>query len=532
MRLHDVPVRRKLRLIILGSCTVSVCLASTALYFLQLFFFQRDYRRDLTTVAEVVGITSKQALSSESATIARDILSAVRNNPHIQGASILLPSGTVLAGFGNFHRGVNRELTTTDQFEENGTGMFFEHPVYSSGKLIGTVCLRADYQTEVMQLQGLHAGMLALVLATSLLVAWVVSWRLGRLISDPIQGLAETARQIAAQSDYSLRARAWGSDEVGVCTIAFNKMLEQLQKRDAALRNEIAERTRTEQEVQRLHGQLLDASRLAGMAEVATGVLHNVGNVLNSVNVSAGVIAEKLGHGRTSNLVKATHLLRSQNGNLHDFLTNDPKGRVLPTYLATASEHLEQERLEALAEVALLTKNVEHIKDIVAMQQNYARVSGVAEPLSVDAIIEDALSMNGGGLDRHGVHVTRDFQPVPQLTIDKHKVLQILVNLLRNARHALDEADVSEKQLNISLRQKDGRWAEIAVTDNGIGIPPTFLTRIFSHGFTTRKTGHGFGLHSSALAAQQMGGRLVAYSKGRGHGATFTLSLPLGGPRS
>ena len=530
--LHDVPVRRKLRLIVLGTCSIALCVASGALYFLQFFFFQRDHRRDLTTFAEVLAASSAGALSSGSAATAREIVSAVRTKPHIRGASIIAASGVVLAGFGNVGPAPGANAIVSHGFHAEGADIFLAHPVYASGQRLGTVVLRADYGTEAMQLQGLHAGMLAVVLTTSLLVACVVSWRLERVIADPIHGLAETARRIAAQNDYSLRARKWGSDEVGECTTAFNKMLEHVQKRDAALRNEIAERTRTEQEVQRLHGQLLDASRLAGMAEVATGVLHNVGNVLNSVNVSAGVIAEKLGHGRTSKLVKAAHLLRAQNGALHDFLTNDPKGRVLPTYLVTASEHLEQERVAALAEVELLARNVEHIKDIVAMQQNYARVSGVAEPLSVEAIIEDALCMNGGGLERHGIEVTRDFSPVPQLTIDKHKVLQILVNILRNAKHALEEAQVAEKRLNISLRQKDGRWAEIAVTDNGIGIPPTLLTRIFSHGFTTRKTGHGFGLHSAALAAQQMGGRLAAYSKGRGHGATFTLSLPLGAPRS
>ena len=147
-------------------------------------------------------------------------------------------------------------------------------------------------------------------------------------------------------------------------------MLDQIQHRDAALRHEIAERVRAEQELQRVHGQLIDASRAAGMAEVATGVLHNVGNVLNSVNVSATLIAEKLGSSRTGNLLRAAELLRGQNGHLEDFLRNDPKGRVLPGYLVEVSEHLALEHAEARTEIESLTKNIEHIKDIVAMQQS------------------------------------------------------------------------------------------------------------------------------------------------------------------
>ena len=166
---------------------------------------------------------------------------------------------------------------------------------------------------------------------------------------------------------------------MGTFTDSFNGMLDQIETRDTALRHEIAERKRAEEQLQRAQQQLIDASRQAGMAEVATGVLHNVGNVLNSVNVSATLIAERLGQSRTANLARAAAMLRDKNGQLAEFLANDPKGQLLPSYLADLSQHLENERLEARAEIELLTRNIEHIKDIVAMQQTYARVSGLSE---------------------------------------------------------------------------------------------------------------------------------------------------------
>ena len=365
------------------------------------------------------------------------------------------------------------------------------------------------------------------MLALSFLVAVLVSSRLERLICGPIQALADTASRIASRNDYALRATKTAEDEVGQFTDTFNGMLDQIQNRDRALRHEITERVRAEQELQQVHRQLVDASRQAGMAEVATGVLHNVGNVLNSVNVSATLIAEKLGTSRTGNLLRAAGLLSAQNGHLSDFLADDPKGRVLPGYLVEVSEHLAREHDEARTELDLLSKNIEHIKDIVSMQQSYARVSGMIETLAVEGLVEDALQMNAGAFERHRVTVLRDYAAVPPAAIDKHKVLQILVNLLRNAKYAMDDADDSDRTLTVRIRRKDDAFLAIEIADTGIGIPAENLTRIFSHGFTTRKDGHGFGLHSSALAAQEMSGRLTAASPGPGQGATFTLELPI-----
>jgi C4-dicarboxylate-specific signal transduction histidine kinase len=265
---------------------------------------------------------------------------------------------------------------------------------------------------------------------------------------------------------------------------------------------------------------------MAGMTEIATNVLHNVGNILNSVNVSATLAADSVRKSKADTLAKVAALLQEHEHDLGAFITTDPKGKQVPSYLAKLSSHFLADQQATLQELDSLRKNVEHINEIVAMQQNYAKVSGVKEIVHIPDLVEDSLRINLGALSRHGVKVIRDFEKVPPMSVEKHKILQILVNLLRNAKYACDESGRADKWLTVRVANGRERL-KISVIDNGVGIPPENLTRIFSHGFTTRKKGHGFGLHSGALAAWEMGGSLTVHSDGPGKGAAFTLELPV-----
>lgn len=305
----------------------------------------------------------------------------------------------------------------------------------------------------------------------------------------------------------------------------------QVQQRTSALQEEVRERIETQAKLEESHKQLVLVSRQAGMAEVATGVLHNVGNVLNSVSVSATVVCDRLRQSEIENVQRAATMLEDQNGGLARFLTEDPKGKLVPEYLAKASKHLASERNELVAEMAEVVQHIEHIKEIVAMQQTYAKVFGVMEPVTPASLVQDALRMNAGAFERHGVKVIQHFdENVPPAFVDRHKALQILMNLLSNAKYAVKEQAPDEKQVDIYVSNTSGGAIAISVQDNGIGIAPENLTRIFGHGFTTKEDGHGFGLHSGALAAKQMNGSLTVYSDGPGRGATFTLKLPVAPP--
>ena len=304
----------------------------------------------------------------------------------------------------------------------------------------------------------------------------------------------------------------------------------ELAESNTSLKSEIEERKRMELEVERIHRELLVASRQAGQAEVASSVLHNVGNVLNSVNVSTSLIRDHLGRLSSSNLEQAAQMIREHTDDLGRFLTTDEKGRHFPRYLSEVTQYLSHEQEYLLNEINGLAQNVEHINEIVAMQQNYASVSGVHEKVALSEVVENGITMNAGAFSRHGIKVIREYEAVDYLTVDKHKLLQILVNILRNAKYACDESGVSEKQVTIRIKGAGKERVRVEIADNGVGIPAENLTRIFSHGFTTREHGHGFGLHSAALAAREMGGSIAVHSEGVGKGATFILELPLNPP--
>ena len=511
--LRDRPIRQKITFVILLISSAVLLLACAALFVFQSFTIKKNFLRELGVLGEIVANNVAVAAMFDDEERATQTLAGFQPIPQIVAARLVLNNGTQLAHFGADDSGRFKDARPEAGVRVEGTRVLLAQPVVRDGRRYGTLFLHADFQAVYAGLLRLYGGIFALVLAVSLLLAFFLSSRLGHFITAPILRLAGTARTIAADQDYAVRAEKAGGDEVGLLTDAFNQMLAQIQQADEALRLS--------------QQKLLETSRLAGMAEVATGVLHNVGNVLNSVNVSATLVVEKLRRSKAPKLVQAAALLTGRNGDLGHFLTHDPNGQGLPEYFALLGEYLVAENAGLLREVDQLGRNIEHIKEVVAMQQSYAKVSGVFEDLPADRLVEDAIAMNMGALERHGVTLVRDFAAAPPVRVDRHKVLQVLINLIRNAKYALDDAPQLDKRLTIRIAAPDENCVRIVIEDNGIGISPENLTRVFAHGFTTRKDGHGFGLHSGALAARELGGALTAASPGPGHGASFTLELPI-----
>ena len=312
------------------------------------------------------------------------------------------------------------------------------------------------------------------------------------------------------------------------------RLVPLLQDQVVAIARDITDRKNAEARLAQMHQQLTDASRQAGMAEIANNVLHNVGNVLNSVNVSAGIIGSKLSDSKDQGLAKAVQLMNEHATDLGDFLTRDAKGKALPGYLNKLVAALAAEKQSIAQELESLIRSIDHIKDIVATQQSYSGATSVVESVQIKDLIEDALRINAASITRHQITVIKEYVDVPLLLLDKHLVLQILVNLIGNAKHAME--GMHDQLHQISLRTQiagpaDRPRLRIRVADNGEGIGPENLAKLFGHGFTTRKNGHGFGLHSCALAAKEMEGTITAHSDGPGQGAAFTLELPINLPR-
>ena len=271
--------------------------------------------------------------------------------------------------------------------------------------------------------------------------------------------------------------------------------------------------------------RLMLASRQAGMAEVATGVLHNVGNVLNSVNVSSTLIRESLKRSKVASLARLADLFRQNAHDTESFLK--AKGHAIPRFIIQLADELRKEHAELEQEAESVANNVEHIKEVVAMQQGYGRISGLQQMVRSSELVDHAVDMAGLEFARRPIRIVKEYAHAPEINVDRHRVLQILVNLLTNARHALEDSSTPDPTVRLSIDVLDSRRVQITVADNGVGISTDDLTRIFAHGFTTRKDGHGFGLHSGALAAYEMGGTLRVRSDGVGHGASFALELPI-----
>ena len=525
-----MSLRRKQTLIIMLTSSIVLLLACAAFSIYEVITFRKAMVRHLSTLAEIVGANTSAALDFQDSSSALETLSALQAEPGIIGACIYGKGGGAFAAYDR----ANDDITFTPPaiLTEGHTfkhqRLILSRPVAYKGETIGAVYLESDMKALSSTL-GRYAGIVGLVFLASLLLAFMLSSQLQRLVSDPILQLAQVARSVALDKNYSVRATKQSNDELGQLVEGFNEMLAQIQARDTALQTardnlekRVEERTR---ELESIHKQLVEASRRGGMAEIATNVLHNVGNVLNSVNISTGLIMENVRKSRASSLARVVVLLEEHAHDLGAFITNDARGKHVPAHLAQLSKHLLADQEAIVGELDSLRENVEHIKEIVAMQQSYATFGGVKETVNVVNLVEDSLRMNEGTLSRHRVEVIREFGHVAPMNLEKHKILQILVNLLRNAKHACQDSGRPDGRLTVRVANGDG-WIKISVIDNGVGIPPENLTRIFNHGFTTRKDGHGFGLHSGALAAKEMGGSLTVHSDGPGQGSAFTLELP------
>jgi signal transduction histidine kinase len=287
---------------------------------------------------------------------------------------------------------------------------------------------------------------------------------------------------------------------------------------------DITERVGAEQRERLLQKQLREASHQSGMAEVATGVLHNVGNVLNSLGVAASTAQARLRESQYDRIERVAAMLEAHRDALGDFFATDVRGKHLPQYLSALGVQLKKDTEGLQREIDAISGHVQYLCEIVQAQQTFARVGGTEEAVDVGELVDTALRLKTRELQ--GVDVRREIADIPEFMTDRYKLLQIVVNFIGNACDALATSAAGARQMAIRAQETDGQL-EIAVEDSGVGIPDELLTRIWEFGFTTKAHGHGFGLHSSAVAAQQLGGTVAVISAGAGLGARFTVKIPL-----
>jgi signal transduction histidine kinase len=350
--------------------------------------------------------------------------------------------------------------------------------------------------------------------AVVLVIGLVICALLATALVRPLERLTTTARDIARGAKPPRITGIAGGREVVEMTNALGTMLDRLNEANR---------------------QLVEASRHAGMAEVATGVLHNVGNILTSVNVGIEMLNEHAAAIPADRVRRAGELLAGLRAGPDATVIDPAKLDAGVRYIRAIADQLTTDRSHLLAEIVSLRGHVDHVNRVVTMQNAFARIGGVTEQVELALLVGQGIALACPDAGRQALVIHCEVEPERIVLIDRHRVLQILVNLLANARDAITEhrraAGGGSGEITVRMTLEPG-WLELAVIDDGGGISPEALPRIFNAGFTTKAKGHGYGLHSSALAAEQLGGTLRCASAGIGAGASFCLRIPIAAARS
>ncbi len=435
-----------------------------------------------------------------------ELETAIERAAGLKAEAVLLPAAAV----GDELRALVDALTsgTAHVTRVNEDGKLHAYTTQSDLRTGQYLLLDVALEREIAARGSKTANYLLLsTLGSGLLILFVLLRLLQRIVIQPLSALTSKAVEIGRRDDTSIRVGMRRDDEVGQLASEFDSMLEKLA---------------------RSRELVIQTARMAGMSEIATGVLHNVGNVLNSVNVSASLATKRAEQLSTRDLELLVGVLKKHEQELGTFVTQDPKGKHLVPFLTELVRALGTQKLALQEELRSLEQGVEHIAELVRAQQDYAGAKGVFERAVLEEQVEAALRMCGQGVGLgSGIEVVRQYGQLPQVQVDKHKLMEILVNLIRNAGQALGEGGRQEKRLVLRITRAGQATARVEVEDNGVGIPAENITKIFQHGFTTKKDGHGFGLHVSANAATEMGAKLQARSAGPGQGAVFTLDIPM-----
>ena len=329
------------------------------------------------------------------------------------------------------------------------------------------------------------------------------------IVLKPVKALTDHAVRTGLDENFRAKFGTDRQDEIGVLADEFDQMLAKLEQARSAL---------------------VETARTAGMSEIATGILHNVGNVLNSVNISASLVSQRVDGLCIDDLERLSEVLTENKDDLPRFLAEDPRGQHIQPFLSALVVQLGEEQKTIRTEVTSLSDGIDHICELIKSQQSLAKGTKLVEPTDLSERVDEALRITQRvqGVDPELV-VVRRYDDLPDIKLDKHKLLEILVNLVQNARQAMYSV-TGPRELVLEIRAKEDNQVVISVQDSGTGIASGDLSNVFTMGFTTREEGHGFGLHSSANAASEMGGRLFATSDGPGRGARFVLELPTNPP--
>ncbi|MBI5693607.1 MAG: HAMP domain-containing protein [Verrucomicrobia bacterium] len=476
---RNLTIGQKVGVLIAGACALTVLVAGLAIGGSTVWWTRKRVVADFTVRARMLAANTAAAVVFDDRRTAEELLATLRFEPRVVRAVLFRPDGSIFARHDRDPEAREEEVRReTEPIVIVAGRLLVTEPVRVEEAVRGTLLLDVDYALIRQEVLRPQLILLALILPGTFVLAVLSAAVLRNIVARPLRDLARTADRIAVEGDYSVRAPETGRDEVGQLSRAFNTMLRQVETANRELSEAHARLSSEMTERLRLQGALVTASREAGMAEVATGVLHNVGNVLNSVNVATNLLRERLDRARVGSLQRTVGLLRAHEGDLAEYVGKDPQGRQVLGFLEQVTQHLVEENAAVRGEIEGVCRHVDHIKEIVAMQQSYAKPGGVLENVNPAEVFDEAVRIKEDSCRRHRIRIERDYAALPPMTVDRHRVIQILVNLLSNAVTAIKAGDNPERRLSLQLAAAEEGRVRFVVRDTGVGIPPEHLTKI------------------------------------------------------
>jgi two-component system, NtrC family, sensor kinase len=499
--------------------------------------FKLKLSDSLQATARVFASNAAAALAFDDRDAAVELIASLSNDPSIAAAALYTQNGTRFATYG-ITPFSPPEAQATDGFASTIVSVAYK------GEPFGQLYLLSRYPSQLRQTVEIWAFVYTAGIIFAAVLAMFLANRFKRAVAFPLHSLARLASEVTANKNYTTRVTPQGPAEIRELAEAFNAMLAEVGRRDAALAEksetlarqldtlklEILTREAAEERLRDNNRDMMRLSREAGMAEVATGVLHNIGNALNSINVSTELLLSHVCDQARSSVATMCEFFTHPSDKVSAVFNAHPTGPDVREFATSLAKLTAEQIAHASNELAALRLSVAHLKDIVARQQSLARNTVLFDTFDLRDAAQDALLLNKFRGHLSDPRLEQLVEGPTFVHADRTIVVQILVNLIANARAAMEEMPPANRHLRIHIAPALAGNLAVSITDNGCGIPAAQLVSIFSYGYTTKADGHGFGLHNAANAARLMGGSLQVRSVGLGHGATFIFTLPTRAP--
>lgn len=473
------------------------------------------------------------ALEFKDEKSAGDILKSLAVDENFISAVLLTEENKPFSSFGVYEPGIESRLQKMQQEEFSIRGLEFAeyfHAIVSDGSKIGYIYVKFSlekFKSDIWLFVFLAIVTAIIVLIVSLIFVQPLLSRVTR----PMEELVTKIKFISSSGDYSTRLDYKGKaiSEMDALSKVFNDMMMEIENRNLKIKEvndnleELVEK-RTH-ELRSLQKDALENAHAAGKAEVTTGVLHNIGNVTNSLNISAHQAEETLSQSPLMVVERTLNLLEKNKNRLTEFLHDDEKGRMISSNLIQLTEAVRIFQEDMLRNIDRIQSLNSLIKDAVIAQQGFAKSISYQEQCDIEALIHSALKIAESSSYLKDLNVQVIVNEAYDIKVDKSKFIHIILNMIRNSKDALAGISPDSRRIVIEVGRSPQQNKYIKFTDNGEGIASENMGRIFSHGFTTKTTGHGFGLHHSAIALQEMNGRISVKSAGKNCGAEFTITF-------